>query len=364
MGEQAETRFGKLGPPKKRRLVFWFNVAFAFYAVMLPVCSLSQDPTCRYILGLAPPFGAQARFDLGNGTLSVRADYYARKYSFVEIRLSKGARWRRTSSVFEVYDFANKVYTSEELQTRKSTGREYRTAAGGAKSVVARDINADGLDEVIVADRYGTPRRFWVVSLNDPPVTLAQFVLHARDLQPGDLDADGVFEFVTDTSLGWKYWKTAPLSAATVILKWNGKNYVVATPEFLPLYSKDLSKLVAGYPSELEAWRKGLWKDRAPRTSADDYVRPPPVLSQILLSYVCFGEGQRARELVDELWPPEDPHKDVFLREFDYELRTSWFWDETNAATAPENRWPYSGNAGLLQPANVAEDVRGAIVRP
>ena len=65
----------------------------------------------------------------------------------------------------------------------------------------------------------------------------------------------------------------------------------------------------------------------------------PTELWGLMLDYIHCGEGRRARELVDELWPPTVWGKREFLKEFDATLRKGRFWKRIEEMTPEKKRW-------------------------
>ncbi|MHC4714922.1 MAG: hypothetical protein ACYTAN_16895, partial [Planctomycetota bacterium] len=267
-----------------------------------------------------------------------------------------GGTWRAENGTFRLYDFTEKEFI-DSLPRAWPPVTEVVEPRG---TDVWRDIDGDGVDELIVTnDRRGAPDHLMIISVAASPDVQAQIELTAFRITPVDLDGDGVWEFQTvdDGPFGQTYWKAAPAwyNTPVVVLAQREGKLVFANSAFASYYEGQLEETLAEYPVALDNWRRGRWLARKEITPPDSYVRPPSAFIQILLDHIYFGEGRRARELLDELWPPENPNKEVFLREFDYELRhKTRYFREANEATPPEKRWPVCAFAGPLRDGSSA----------
>lgn len=279
------------------------------WELLLLALNLLSDPSVRYHLGL----GEDHTFLVGDYSLRIRDDKSDPRYRLVELTKGKGSLWKKTDGDFRVYDFANEAYVNQDMKGLHVPDSFRPGHFEGVASVIAADLTADGAADAIVedADWSHYPFRFWILSLGRDWTVSRAIEIGSLRLKPVDFDNDGVSELQTDCTIGSRYYKLCPRDYATLILKRSADRYIIATPEFYSQFSDSLSAMVSDYPKALASWRDSYWKTRAPLTQPDTYVGPPRELNQILLSYVCFGEGKTARALLDDLWPPQDRHKEV-----------------------------------------------------
>lgn len=327
---------------KKHRTLYLITLA-------LGVCFLVNDllgvPAVRRALDMKPRSGSKLDWRSGDTRVVIRNEGLPSElpHSYAEVSF-RDETLRLEGGEFRAYDFANDFYTSRMVDF--TYGNIWSKDGGeGATPVFSKDITGDDTQEVIIVRYRRRTPVFHIISVEEQPVSIAQLEIHDSYVGPKDVDGDGVCELQTfeDGPLGKTFWKAVPKSiwGTVVIFKSEDDAYVPATPQFYPQYAKEMEDKVAKYPEALEHWRKDRPASSIKEAARDSYVRPPSELPHILLSYIYFGKGRRARELLDELWPPENPGKDIFLKEFDYELRHNTnYWKSADEATPPEERWP------------------------
>ncbi len=335
---------GKKPSPATSRRSWWIRLLIP---LLMNACLLAWEaihyPSVRAALKLKPRYGRESTFRKGDFEAHVRNDYSYPEYSFIEVRSDSGGSWRAENGRFMLYEFTEEEFTDSTMKRPDISAIEIPERPS---TDVWRDIDGDEAYELIVMNnRRAASNHLIIINVAASPAVQNQLEFYNSLIIPADLDGDGLWEFQTgdDGPVGQTYWKASAGWRHTpiVVLAQKDGGFALANLAFAAFYEKHLADMLTDYPEVLQLWRRGTWLQRRPNTSVDSYVRPPRELPQILMDHIYFGQGRRARELLDQLWPPENPNREVFLREFDYELRhNTRYFREIDDATPPENRWP------------------------
>lgn len=292
-----------------------------------------RGPITRF-LGLRPPtilrgkvgaYDLQITYDEDTVRLVVRdpisgSDRYA----------YEGGPWAR------VFDFSSEAW----FPTAEDYSRLMRSNPPDA--VWSKDINGDGYEEYLVITSWRqapTPCNLsvrscgrnldlllWEYEIAEPPLLV-------------DEDEDGMPEILIREHgfAGWRGMKADPLKPLA-IYKWRDGGYTLSTPDFLPKYAASLESAAIALREAVK--QKNAGHVNKPKDTSGE-LEPPLPLWGVMLDYIYFGEGTKARGLFEELWPEGAPGKEENLREFDDNLRKNCrLWPETNLVTPPEKRWP------------------------
>lgn len=137
-----------------------------------------------------------------------------------------------------------------------------------------------------------------------------------------DTDANGSFEIIAD-DWTFAYWKTSFVGSPSpiVILDIANEGWKVlnAKMKALPPSKKELTRLANEVTSDKQ------WMDLEGEYSSETEWLPSEFL-RIILDLIYSGNPIEAREFFDMAWPDNIVGKEIFLREFAAQLKTSHYW--------------------------------------
>jgi len=305
--------------------------AAAFLSAISFFVFKEYESEIREALGLAPPPDVLS-FDVGKYRVTLVRQFFNGGEAFVS---GSRTHWQKDGFHFLAHEFTKGTFFPHAPPTSR---------------VWSRDINGDGFEEFVIYDDVGGNAgvcHFWVFSAQSELKTLLDIDAPAY-LTLADEDGDGDFELSTleDGFVYWGYASHAASPMPRAIYKWKSGRYVLSTPDFYARYADSIAETFAKGKVDFDKWREDSARPVEEGASPADYPFPPVYLWTAMLDYVYFGEGMKARQLVDDVWPAGNPGKEEFLKSFDRCLRSQCrFWKETNEATLPEKRWPTSGRA-------------------
>jgi hypothetical protein len=282
----------------------------------------------RLFLRLPPPPDVSS-FDIGQYHLKsvIRGTGYG------DILISGPADfWKREGGCFATYEF----YTEHFLLPGEDMSNYPKTV----KPILSSDINNDGWPEVVITERRirgPDSTSLFVVRLGEKIDCVFELadVYHDGLIVVRDEDGDGIMEIrVFNQVIEDWYWGKV-LVHAFVVYKWRDGAYHMVAPEPDSKYEATIDKNTRNCLALLD--KAGGTKPGNTLGPMDD---PMELMCQIMVDYIYAGEGVKAREAFDRLWPAKMEGKDEALIKFDRFLRKGRFWNEINAGTAPEKRWP------------------------
>lgn len=191
-----------------------------------------------------------------------------------------------------------------------------------------KDINNDGIDEIIVMGHTGLGSCCMHVSihgLNEEFISdLGRQELKDLDVfYFEDIDNDSIPEILHGDPhfLRWK----APFDDSPrplLIWKWHEGGYRLANFKHADYL---LGKITDDDYKLLEkAIARRVEKEYNP--DHEYYKYPPPALWDLMLDYIYAGESGKADSLFEEYWPEQIPGKEVFYGEFKNHLENGLYW--------------------------------------
>ncbi|MBI2606087.1 MAG: hypothetical protein HYW49_08410 [Deltaproteobacteria bacterium] len=134
-----------------------------------------------------------------------------------------------------------------------------------------------------------------------------------------DLDHDGIPEIqITDDFLAYRFSSFASSAKGSVILKYSNGEYFLAEEmmKHAPPSESSLKK-------RIPAWRKEFLEH------GPDW--PPESFIQTLTDLVFTGNGDRASEFVDQVWPKDLAGKEEFVKSYKEALSESRYYSKAAA---------------------------------
>jgi hypothetical protein len=197
-----------------------------------------------------------------------------------------------------------------------------------SKETYHKDINNDGIDEIIVTGHTGLGsccNHVSIHSLKQEYIDdLGRFEL--RDLNVfyfEDIDNDSVPEILHSDPhfLRWK----APFDDSPrplLIWKWYKTRYRLANLKHADYM---LARIT---PDNIKSLEKAMVKWGGKEYNADDeYKRfPPSILWGMMLDYIYAGRAEAADSLYDYYWPDKIPGKEDFYKEFKSHYENGFYW--------------------------------------
>ncbi len=238
------------------------------------------------------------------------------------------------SSSFEILRDGTRVYARTGFMFYIGADNPYAPSL----PVVGRDINGDGMPDLVVAEYSGGAHcclTFYLFELGPSLREIATLAVADEDKAHfADLDGDANLELVTaDQSWAYAWTSFAASPAPKVVLRYRDGAY-------------HLDADVMRRPAP--TFRELLYRAEQVRSSPDWQGRSCALdLPWYLLDLVYSGHAGLAREFLDMAWAPGKEGKEGFARHF-YEntLPESPYWPEVRALSSEEEwaRWEEGGD--------------------
>lgn len=169
-----------------------------------------------------------------------------------------------------------------------------------------------------------------VISLKSPVQVIA--TLDIPGVMPLwiDVDHDGKSELITN-DYTFDYWYTPHSNSALpdVILKFNGKKF---KPDMKLMKKKQQTALMVRSRAEEIKKTKSYWD--TPMMDNPPFKLPHAATGAItaeILNLLYAGQAELARIFLNIVWPDANPHKGVFIKALNTQLKKSSYWPELEA---------------------------------
>ncbi len=257
-------------------------------------------------------------------SLVIDDHYSVGKY---ELTGMKGiARGNKAQQLIFYLDGAPTMYTaSKNLELYDFNGGEK-----ASKPDYARDINGDGLEEIIIQGHTGLGgccNHIAFHTLGKAAIQdLGTFDLQEFDeFELKDIDNDSIPELIFQDPHYLKW--NAPFSESprpTVIYKWDNGKYRGANFKFSDYLLKQIDKNAI---KDLEkAIKRRVEKEYDP--DHEYYKYPPARLWGLMLDYIYANKKDKAETILMQYWPDEIPGKDLFYVQFLVNFKKSDYWPD------------------------------------
>jgi len=245
-----------------------------------------------------------------------------------------------TAKIYDYYNLSGKVKLNEELKIFygdkpvSSTfspimkAFQFEPATKTTTAVYLKDINKDGLDEIILIghteENGDCCNHISIHNLNGTNMKdIIRFESKEADsIFLKDLDNDLIPElFFQDANfVGWN----APAEQSPMPLlvwKWDGSTYDLANFKFADYLVKQAKA------NDLKKLKKQIDTRVKEYDPDDEYKKyPPPMLWGVMLDYIYAGQKATADSLFEQYWPKEIPGKQEFYNQFEKQYKSSIHW--------------------------------------
>ncbi len=201
---------------------------------------------------------------------------------------------------------------------------------GSKGPVYSKDINHNGIDEIIVFGNTGLGNCCSHASIHALEDKIARDVgqldiKYSNDFSFKDLDKDSIPEIIfKDPTFG--EWK-APLEKSPMpltIWEWHDGRYRLANYRFSDYLLKEITK------ADLKKLDKQMkqWAEKDYKADPELYKNPPVKLWEVMLDYIYAGKYDTADSLFKAKWPEQIPGQKEFNGEFQRQLRSGEYWQD------------------------------------
>jgi len=227
------------------------------------------------------------------------------------LRLGRAPAMSTMSKTVKLYDFA-------------------KDTPGLKSPKYSKDINHDGIDEIIVIGHTGLGNCCSHASIHALGEKIANDVgrlelKYTDEFSFKDLDKDSIPEILfKDPTFG--EWN-APLEKSPMpmtIWKWHDGRYQLANYRFSDYLLKEITKADL---KELDDRMKN-WAEKDYKENPELYKNPPVKLWEVMLDYIYAGKIETADSLFEAKWPEQISGQNKFNREFQTKLRSGVHWQD------------------------------------
>jgi hypothetical protein len=196
-----------------------------------------------------------------------------------------------------------------------------------AKPVYRKDVNKDGIDEIIIIGRTNGFDCCYHAGMHgltpDKFTDITRFELKQTDnLFFKDINKDSIPEiFFKDANFANWHARLVDSPLPELIWEWHNGDYRLANYKYADYLAKDLKKLDF---AKLQAAIKTWTENYNPASEAQKY--PPPMFWGYMLDYIYADQAAKADSIFNEYWPKEIPGKDEFYAEFKQHLEDGIYW--------------------------------------
>ncbi|HSA93884.1 MAG TPA: hypothetical protein VLE48_12800 [Terriglobales bacterium] len=199
-----------------------------------------------------------------------------------------------------------------------------------------RDVNEDGVPDVVVSTATEGSYSYQVFELTEPPHVVAQFTTSVP-LHFEDRDGDGRVE-IWARDFAFLRFDDLPASLTPqplIVFRLKGETLIMISQAFWPDYEREIAQARGRISRDI------LDKFIGSPTAASDDQKPKELSPHereavtevkaealgIVLAYLYGGRGQEAWKALDEMWPPLDKPR---IRQMILKARGSGILSEIN----------------------------------